>query len=67
MLQLPPGRLFQPWPPGIRFENVSKIELARERLTDGAMPPQPDPVGLFGSSAASRCVDHVYAERESGR
>jgi hypothetical protein len=63
MPKLPPGRLFEPWPPGMRFANISRVELAAERRSEGEMPSKPDRPGLWGSSAASRCTDVWYAER----
>ena len=56
----PPRR---PWPPGMRFEDVSAAERAFERLADRAMPPRPIPASVYGSSAW-QCITSRFAEPE---
>jgi len=66
-----PGRIFferpwwyplRPWPPGMRFEDVSPAELRLERLLEEAPLRVPIVPGMYGSTGAT-CVDQPMAER----
>ena len=52
------------WPTGVHFEDVSRAELALERLTESRMPPPPVHPGAFGCSA-SMAVESRFAELEN--